>query len=216
MYGDPPVSLGVRPAECSEFMFYQYLPIKLAGVVGIQGSAEPRLQCFDSLIGAACCDYVGFRGLDEFVRSYIYVTAKYGWNRPTALQNRPGWHSDGFMTDDINYIWSDRTPTEFNTSAFRLTMDDDVSMEEMRAQAEHRNNLVHAPMTLLRLDQYCIHRPAEPMNVELRTFLKVSFSRDKYDLAGNSHNYLLDYTWPMRERSLARNIPQHPTVTGEL
>lgn len=213
MYGEAPVSMGVRPAACSEFMFYLYLPIKLAGAASINGCVEPRLQCFDSLIGAACCDYVGFRGLDEFVRSYVYVTAKHGWNCPASLQNRPGWHSDGFMTDDINYIWSDRTPTEFNTSPFKLTMDDEISMEEMRVQAEHRHNFAHEPMTLLRLNQYCIHRAAEPMNVELRTFLKVSFSRDKYDLVGNSHNHLLDYDWPKRGRALTRNVPQQLTET---
>lgn len=206
--------MGVRPAECSEFMFYQYMPIKLAGAAGVQHSVEPRLKCFEELIGAACCDYVGFRGLDEFVRSYVYVTAKHGRNAPTCLLNRPGWHSDGFMTDDINYIWSDRTPTEFNMSAFRLTQDDEVSMEEMREQADHANNLTHDPMTLLRLDQYCIHRAAEPSNVELRTFLKISFSRDKYDLIGNSHNYLLEYDWPMRPRGLVRNIPQAFTSEG--
>lgn len=208
MYGKAPLSLGVRPAECSEFMFYQYLPIKLAGASEIQGSIEPRLKCFDSLIGAACCDYVGFRGLDELVRSYVYVTAKHGLNRPTCLQNRPGWHSDGFMTDDINYIWCDRTPTEFNLSTFCLTLDDELSMDQMRDQALHRNNFTHDPMTLLRLDQFSVHRPAEPRTVEIRTFLKISFSRDKYDLIGNSHNYLLDYDWPMRARGLDRNIPQ--------
>ena len=219
MYGEAPWSMGVRPAECSEFMFYQYMPIKLIGATGIQHAVEPRLKCFDELIGAACCDYVGLRGLDAFVASYVSVTAKHGRNTPRCLQNRPGWHSDGFMTDDINYIWCDRTPTEFNLSAFDLTRDDELSMEEMRVQAQHKNNLTHAPMTLLRLDQFNIHRPAEPSNVEMRTFLKISFSRDKYDLAGNSHNYLMEYDWRMRPRGLDRNIPQSSTdikgVTGE-
>ena len=31
---------------------------------------------------------------------------------------------------------------------------------------------------------------------------------DRYDLAGNTHNYLLDYDWPLRPRSLTRNVPQ--------
>ena len=30
----------------------------------------------------------------------------------------------------------------------------------------------------------------------------------KYDLIGNSHNYLLDYDWQMKERKQERNIPQ--------
>jgi hypothetical protein len=42
----------------------------------------------------------------------------------------------------------------------------------------------------------------------MRTFVKVSFSYDKYDLVGNSHNYLLNYAWEMKERKDDRNIPQ--------
>ena len=44
-----------------------------------------------------------------------------------------------------------------------------------------------------------------------RTFFKLSFSKDKYDLKGNSHNYLFDYNWEMRERKENRNIPQQLT-----
>ncbi len=51
-------------------------------------------------------------------------------------------------------------------------------------------------------------RVADVQHMKPRTFLKVSFSRDKYDLAGNSHNSRLDYDWPMRERGLTRNTPQ--------
>lgn len=42
----------------------------------------------------------------------------------------------------------------------------------------------------------------------MRAFLKVSFSKDKYDLLGNSHNYLMDYNWEMKARKEDRNIPQ--------
>ena len=33
-------------------------------------------------------------------------------------------------------------------------------------------------------------------------------TKDKYDLIGNSHNYLLNYDWKMKQRKEARNIPQ--------
>jgi len=42
----------------------------------------------------------------------------------------------------------------------------------------------------------------------MRTFVKISFSKDKYDLIGNSHNYEMDYKWDMKERKEERNIPQ--------
>lgn len=47
----------------------------------------------------------------------------------------------------------------------------------------------------------------------VRTFVKVSISRDKYDLIGNSHNHLLQYDWPMRPRALTRNPPQRLSET---
>lgn len=32
--------------------------------------------------------------------------------------------------------------------------------------------------------------------------------QDKYDLEGNSHNYLHSYAWQMKPRKEQRNIPQ--------
>ena len=40
-----------------------------------------------------------------------------------------------------------------------------------------------------------------------RTFIKVSFSDQKYNLKGNTHNYLFDYEWDMIDRSVSRNDP---------
>lgn len=205
-YGKLPYFMGVHQAECREFMFYQYLPVKLAGQTGLK--VEPRLRCFDSILGAVCCNYVGYRGLDAFVAANIYVTAKRMYTEPGLPMNRPGWHSDGFLTDDINYIWSDCLPTVFNSTSFELTPDDDLSVGEMTVQADPRKSMQHDDGSLLRLDQLSIHRIARVHAPMVRTFLKVSMSPDRYDLIGNSHNHLLDYDWPMRERTTLRNIPQ--------
>jgi hypothetical protein len=192
-------------------MFYQYLPVKLAGEATV--TRENRLACFDAMIGAACCDYIGFRGLDAFVASYVYVTAKHMYQAPGCSFNRPGWHADGFLTDDINYVWCDCAPTVFNSSRFELTLDDEISMREMEEQAEARLSKVYPDNALLRLDQYCIHRVADTTLPQVRTFAKVSISRDKYDLIGNSHNHLLQYDWPMRPRAITRNPPQRLGLT---
>lgn len=205
-YGALPKYIGHHEVDCREFMFYQYLPVKLAGATAL--AVEPRLKCFENILGVVCCDYVGFRGLDAFVAAHVYVTAKCMVTAPGAPMNRPGWHSDGFMTGDINYIWSDCLPTIFNYSRFELTQDDNVSLREMEAQAIPGNNVTHDPGALLRLDQFCVHRVSEAHMPTVRTFLKLSFSPDRYDLIGNTHNYLIDYDWPMRERGIARNIPQ--------
>lgn len=206
MYGKHPHKLGQHSVECKEMLFYQYLPIKLIGQS--EPKIEPRLNYFGALIGVCCCDFIGVFGLDRYVQSYIYLTVKHLFQMPHCSFNRPGYHSDGFMTDDINYIWSDKFPTVFNDTNFRLSMDDSGSLVEMEQQANPENDFNYGNEILLRLDQYNIHKVGSITNSDIRTFFKLSFSKDKYDLEGNSHNYLLDYKWEMKPRRAERNIPQ--------
>jgi hypothetical protein len=205
-YGELPKPLGIFKVECNEMMFYQYLPIKL--IEQTQPVYENRLKCFDKLVGAICCDYIGEFGLDNYVNSYVYLTAKHLYQMPNCSFNRTGWHSDGFLTDDINYIWSDKYPTIFNRTEFHLPLDDLLSIEVMEKQAIPFNNYSYRENQLLRLNQYNIHKVAPITEIGMRTFLKLSFSKDKYDLIGNSHNYLIDYNWEMKYRKEHRNIPQ--------
>ena len=153
-------------------------------------------------------DFISTFGLDEYKESFMYVTAKSLYQQPNVSFNRMGWHSDGFLTEDINYIWCDKDPTIFNKSEFNLTLDDTVSMKEMEEQALEINDITFKENELLRLDQYNIHKVAPVLEGGMRTFVKISFSKDKYDLIGNSHNYLLDYNWEMKQRNTDRNIPQ--------
>lgn len=205
-YGELPKELGIFEVEAKEMMFYQYLPIKMPNET--QPIYEERLKCFDALVGAICCDYIGEFGLDNYVNSYVYLTAKFLYQMPNCSFNRTGWHSDGFLTDDINYIWCDKYPTIFNKTDFVLPLDDLLSMEEMEKQAISFNDVIYKENQLLRLNQFNIHKVAPITNGGMRTFLKVSISKDKYDLIGNSHNYLLNYDWEMKPRKEARNIPQ--------
>lgn len=206
-YGQLPTALGEYKIECKEMMFYQYLPIKMAYDSGVP-TYEPRLKCFDSLIAKAMSDFLGNYGYLEYTASYFYFTAKYMYQAPNTSYNRMGYHSDGFMTNDINYVWCDKYPTVFNSSKFNLTQDDTLSIAEMEAQAKHENEVTYPENTLLRLDQFNIHKVAFVGVGCMRTFVKISVSKDKYDLIGNSHNYLLDYDWKMKERRPERNIPQ--------
>jgi hypothetical protein len=206
IYGSLPKYLGLHEIQCDEMLFYQYLPIKLKSQRGL--FIEERLKCFEDLIGNVCCDFVGEFGLDRFVDSYIYLTAKKMYQVGGTSFNRMGYHSDGFLTDDINYVWCDKNPSVFNFSPFKLTLNDKVSMQEMEDQANEEAIEIYPENSLLRLDQFNIHKVSETKKLTLRTFVKVSFSLDKYDLKGNSKNYLLDYDWVMLERKIERNIPQ--------
>lgn len=205
-YGELPTKLGDFKIDCEEMMFYQYLPIKMIG--DVNPIYETRLKIFDKLVGAVCCDYIGEFGLDNYINSYLFLTSKFMYQPPNSSFNRMGWHSDGFLTDDINYVWCDKYPTTFNSSKFNLTLNDLISMGEMDEQALFENDIIYEENQLLRLNQYNIHKVSEITEGGMRTFVKLSFSKDKYDLIGNSHNYELDYNWEMKERKIERNIPQ--------
>lgn len=205
-YHANPKPLGQFFVEGTEQLRYQYLPIKLVGETEIK--LEKRLFEFNSIIGAACCDYVGSVGLNAFVNSYVYITAKRLFQKEDKPITRPGWHTDGFMTDDINYIWSDELPTIFNRGIFNLSDDDQLSLIEMEQQANPGYDWSWRENTLLRLTPFVVHKADETPFHGIRTFVKISISKDKYDLLGNSHNYLLDYDWVMRPRQDYRNIPQ--------
>lgn len=48
-----------------------------------------------------------------------------------------------------------------------------------------------------------------------RTFARVSFSDDRYDMIGNARNYGLDYNWIMHPRGAVRNdVAYRPRNTG--
>lgn len=206
-YGDIPKTISGIELCPTEMLFYQYLPIKLKGSVDDVIVPE-RLSFTYKVLEESIGDFINSFGSEQFTDSYIYLTVKNLYQTKGKSFNRQGYHSDGFMTDDINYIWSDRQPTVFNTTRFKLTMDDHISMQEMEDQAIKENEFEYLNNTLLRLDQYNIHRVGDCTQAGMRCFIKVSFSKDKYDLIGNAKNYLLDYDWDMRKRDQSRNIPQ--------
>lgn len=208
-YGQLPEVIGQYEIEVEEMFFYQYLPIKLANKSELK--FEDRLQCFEPLIAEAGFDFMREFGVENMRESYIYLTAKSLFITPDKPLNREGYHSDGFGTPDINYIWSNNTPTIFNHSEFDLSFDDRLSLIEMEQQAKPDREKTYLDNCLLRLNQYCIHKCGIATKPIVRTFVKISFSKDKYNLKGNSHNYLLDYSWDMVERKLERNIPQQFT-----
>ena len=205
-YGQLPKVIGHTEVNCPEMMFYQYLPIKLSGSADVK--VEKRLLYFDTIIGKILCDYIGTFGLDMFFNNNIYLSCKRMWQDKNIQFNRAGFHSDSFMSEDINYLWSDSDPTIFNKSNFRLTQDDSFSLIQMTQQARKVNDVTYPNNSILRLNQYVIHKVNDQIDSgHMRTFVKVSFSKDRYDLIGNAHNYELDYNWEMKPRKVERNIP---------
>ena len=99
-------------------------------------------------------------------------------------------------------------PTLFLEQAFDLSEDHNESMQQMEQQANNLEVYAFPNGTLLRLDNKCVHKIDVPTDTHVRTFIKVSFSKNRYNLKGNAHNYLFDYNWEMKDRAPERN---HPT-----
>ena len=204
-YGEAPEEVGTYDVDFTQLCHYLYLPIFMSDLAD-DIRLPRRLEPFREIVDAAIDDFCeqtrpGNRG------RYIYLTVHRGYATPGYPLNRPGWHADGFGTDDINYIWCDAFPTRFALHDFGPISDDHaVSLAQFadRARATH----VYPPKTLLKLDPFVIHDvPDIPAPGGMRTFAKVSFSDQRYNLVGNSHNYDFDYDWPMHERSVVRNDP---------
>ena len=81
-------------------------------------------------------------------------------------------------------------------------------MLEMEEQAKPENDNTFPDRALVRLNQFVVHRVNPIQKEGMGTFCKITFSKDKYNLIGNSVNPLLDYNWELRPRSRARNVPQ--------
>jgi hypothetical protein len=197
--GDSPLMIARVPIKPSEMLFVQYLPIKMAGRADIR--IPPNLKCFAPLV------VLSFPDIEH--EHYLYMSAKYMYVEKDRNFNRPGWHIDGFGTDDINYVWSDAGPTQFCEQEFCLSEDCDLSMLEMEQQVRQENVRMYADDLLLRLNNKVVHQVNPNIERGMRAFCKISISKDQYNLEGNAHNYLFDYDWPMVPRAPSRNHPSY-------
>lgn len=205
IYGAPPVDLGLIDLSPVEMMFWLYCPIKLPGMMSV--SAPDNLKQFSRLWVKAAQDCV-----DQWKDSYVYITAKRMFTAPHSPGNRPGWHSDGFLTDDLNYIWCDANPTVFfegGDQRFAFTQDHLRSLGEMDdlCQPARLCWSTYPVKHLLRLDQTVLHKVATDISPGIRTFVKVSISRHRYALRGNSINHELAPDWMYQDRQAERNCP---------
>lgn len=197
-YGGCPENIGIINLEISEMMAYLYLPIKFPFD---DFSIEPRLSFLIPIIQR-------IKQREKSIEDmYVYATVKNLFCTKDNPGNRPGWHSDGFLSDDINYIWSDKYPTIFCIQDFNITNNHLVSMEEFKKQAMKENEYSFPEKSLLRLTEEHIHRTPCIETPGMRAFIKISISKERYNLEGNSHNYNLGYKWKMYKRDELRNHP---------
>jgi hypothetical protein len=210
-YGHAPETIGTYDLDFTEYMHFMYLPIVIPGTDALR--LPDRLAFATELIADAIMHEVQ---VHHNSWDYVYVTSRRGYATPGNPLNRPGWHADGFGTPDVNYVWTDRFPTLFAVQDFGGISPDHVdSIAQFEAQIDPAKIRTYGDKELHRLDPFVIHAAPEiPAPGGERSFFKVSFSNDRYNLLGNSHNYLLDYDWPMFDRSAVRNDPAHASSDG--
>lgn len=208
LYGLKPIDLGLVDMSPKEMMFWLYCPVKddaASEELVIPANLEQFIPLFERIAEAG----FGHSLMDR----YVYITAKTLWVTPDNPGNRPGWHSDGFMTDDLNFIWSDSNPTVFWEPPMdewvHFTQHHTDSLQEMenRCEPDVKNHVTYPNKHLLLLDETVIHKVAPVVKPGVRTFVKISVSRHKYNLVGNSINHELDLDWTYDERQEERNHP---------
>lgn len=180
---DPKIVDFVR-VENKEFMFWLYCPIKtpMSDVV-LPDNLEKWSPIVDSLLDKG--------GLDG---KYVYLTVKSLYITPESLGQRAGWHSDGFLTEDVNYIWSDCNPTTFSTYSVLLTEDHEESLDELNVtylDILEEYSYIGSRNAIYELSSNHIHKPTIPKEGMFRNFVKVSVSDHVYSHEGMSINHKL-------------------------
>ena len=152
-----------------------------------------------------------------------YITVDQKTVPPEKTQRRYGPHSDAYVTNENTvmdkeilttntYVFYDKLPTDYFDGPFSLEgVDPQNDVEVLNKFKEHatKQTVVHYPSyTGLRMTPYDIHTPAvnntdKPIR---RTFVKITFSKDRYNLLGNQINTFFDYSdWTWATRDPERN-----------
>lgn len=210
---EAPESVGFFDITLPEVMYYLYLPVYMDDVRYVPEEWDIRLPP-----NVASCRALIERALDHADRpyKYAYLSARKGWATADNPLNRPGWHCDGFGTDDMNYVWWNGPGTRFTQHQFRDIVDDHVvSMAQFEAQIGERPELIYSPPVgnLYALTPRVVHAtPIIGAPGCMRQYVKVSLSDERYNLENNSHNYLFDYDWPLHLREAVRNDPHKAQI----
>ncbi len=186
--------------DVEQVAYYLYLPVSLPGSDNIL--LPLYLKEYEPLI-LVVRDNEPIR----FKNEYVYITIKRMIVGPSVTPNRPGWHADGFGSDDLNYVWYDCVPTIFNSTVMEVSDDHIKSLKEMDEKINLALNVTYPEYSLLKLDSTMIHAVNDATKEVMRTFVKVSISKQRYNLKGNSVNPLIEGGWKMYDRKLVRNDP---------
>lgn len=192
------ISILGLPTHNLEFCNVTYMCIK-----------EPKglLQIPDNFLGMVGPVLTELLKHESFDDEYVYFSLKKGHVSPYATPMRSGFHVDGFLSDDRNWILSDAIPTTVAIGQFDVEADHESSLQSFDAQALLKNKVQLEPHKLYELDKDCVHASTKNCTNEtiIRTFIKVVVSKEKFNGIGNAWNYKLPHIVPTAHRGSTRN-----------
>ena len=202
-----PTDMGKIELDVDEVMYYLYMPISSRGNCYIR-IPDSRLASFKPLWRAIQAD-IGYEAFEDW---YMYITVKRMYVGAGITANRPGWHCDGYLSDDLNYVWYDCVPTIFagNTGSVQLPENHSEALEYLDRMDGYlsNNRVTFQPKHLLKLDSGVIHKVDTSIKEQvMRTFVKITLSKNRFNLKGNSKNPMLPDDGEFFERDVIRNDP---------
>lgn len=183
---------------------------------------EPYLEAIRLSIEAERALNDDFAAHEDAYHAYITVDQKIV--PPHRTQRRQGFHGDAFMTPENadlgqaaivenTYLACDALPTEFKAGPFDIAdVYPDIAgcLARFDELAAVQPTVTFAPYELIRITPFDVHSPAvnHADTQLLRTFIKITFSRERFNRQGNALNPLLHYEnwfWVPRNPDL-RNL----------
>jgi metallo-beta-lactamase family protein len=157
-----------------------------------------------------------------------YITIDQKLIEPSKTQRRYGPHGDAYVTEENTaeesniltnntYVAYDVQPTDYYAGPFPLgdidSQDDERVLKHFAELALTQTPIQYPGYTLLRMTPYDIHTPSVNTHAETieRTFIKITFSKERFNLLGNRINPLFSYAgWAWVSRDVnKRNHRNH-------
>lgn len=157
----------------------------------------------------------------DFDDYYMYFTVDQHPVKKGSTHRRPGVHIDGVqgaryavkLPPEHLYSASDALGTVFYDQSFDLTALDPAKQHvhaELERQALEINARATPDFDIAFWDSYSVHRADLAKEDLLRTFVRVEFSKKKYDSEGDTVNPALDYHWERVARPIPADLDDKP------
>ena len=149
---------------------------------------------------------------------YLYLTVHHSFVEAAKTQRRAGAHIDGMQGVRYpekfpvchSYLVSNAVPTRFFNHTFPTDLCEKSQnwFYEFDKVKDYQDSSLSKPFEINLMTAYSVHESTPATEDTIRTFIRLEFSRKKFDRRGNSINPLFDLDWDYQERS----IPAHLAI----